>query len=86
MKEMITSLRIGQLFCLLHTGNQPDWKTRTSTELFATQVMPHLRGLWPEYEDDNRRWIHPLEDRVDPTVDRRSTRPRCPRSSGDGGD
>jgi hypothetical protein len=53
---------------LLHTGNQPDWKTRLSTELFATQVMPHLRNLWPEYEDDDRWWIHPLEDRVDPTA------------------
>ena len=28
--------------------------------------MPELRNLWPEYRDDDRWWIHPLEDRVDP--------------------
>ena len=60
MVEMIEHLRIGHVFCLMHIGNQPDWKTRYSTELFATQVMPHLRDLWPDYEDDDRWWIHPL--------------------------
>jgi alkanesulfonate monooxygenase SsuD/methylene tetrahydromethanopterin reductase-like flavin-dependent oxidoreductase (luciferase family) len=68
MTDMIQGLRIGHVFCLLHTGNQPDWKTRYSTELFATKVMPELRNLWPEYRDDDRWWIHPLEDRVDPTA------------------
>jgi alkanesulfonate monooxygenase SsuD/methylene tetrahydromethanopterin reductase-like flavin-dependent oxidoreductase (luciferase family) len=68
MTDMIQGLRVGHVFCLLHTGNQPDWKTRYSTELFATQVMPELRDLWPEYKDDDRWWIHPLEDRVDPTA------------------
>ena len=68
MREMIRTLRVGHVFCLLHTGNQPDWKTRHSSELFATQVMPHLRDEWPEYAGDSRWWIHPLESRVDPTV------------------
>jgi alkanesulfonate monooxygenase SsuD/methylene tetrahydromethanopterin reductase-like flavin-dependent oxidoreductase (luciferase family) len=68
MTDMIEGLRVGHVFCLLHTGNQPDWKTRYSTELFATRVMPELRNLWPEYKDDDRWWIHPLEDRVDPTA------------------
>jgi len=68
MEDMIKGLRIGTVFCLLHMGNQPDWKTRYSTELFATKVMPHLRDLWPEYAADNRWWINPLEDRVDPTA------------------
>jgi hypothetical protein len=68
MVELIRSLRVGHVFCLLHTGNQPDWKTRRSSELFATQVMPYLRDLWPEYSGDDRWWIHPLESRVDPTA------------------
>ena len=68
MTDMIQGLRIGHVFCLLHTGNQPDWKTRYSTELFATKVMPELRNQWPEYGGDDRWWIHPLEDRVDPTA------------------
>ena len=32
MKDMIQSLRIGHVFCLMHNGNQPDWKTRYSTQ------------------------------------------------------
>ncbi len=67
MTDMIKGLHIGHVFCLLHTGNQPDWKTRYSTELFATQVMPELRDIWPEYAGDDRWWIKPLADRVDPT-------------------
>jgi alkanesulfonate monooxygenase SsuD/methylene tetrahydromethanopterin reductase-like flavin-dependent oxidoreductase (luciferase family) len=66
MIEMITELRIGHVFCLLHNGNQPDWKTRYSTQLFAEKVMPALRNLWPEWESDERWWIHPQDDRVHP--------------------
>jgi alkanesulfonate monooxygenase SsuD/methylene tetrahydromethanopterin reductase-like flavin-dependent oxidoreductase (luciferase family) len=68
MVEMIRDLRIGHVFCLLHTGNQPDWKTRYSTELFASRVMPRLRDLWPAYANDDRWWIRPLPTRVDPTA------------------
>jgi hypothetical protein len=44
----------------------PDWKTRHSTKLFAEKVMPQLRHLWPEWKDDNRWWIRPMEDRLRP--------------------
>jgi alkanesulfonate monooxygenase SsuD/methylene tetrahydromethanopterin reductase-like flavin-dependent oxidoreductase (luciferase family) len=64
MVDMITGLRVGHVFCLLHNGNQPDWKTRHSTKLFADKVMPRLRGLWPEYEGDDRWWVRPLPGRV----------------------
>jgi len=64
MKEMITTLHTGHIFCLLHTGNQPDWKTRLSSKLFAEKVMPKLRNMWPDFDGDDRWWIHPLEDRV----------------------
>jgi alkanesulfonate monooxygenase SsuD/methylene tetrahydromethanopterin reductase-like flavin-dependent oxidoreductase (luciferase family) len=69
MEEMIHSLRVGTVFCLLHMGNMPDWKTRYSTQLFADRVMPHLRNAWAgtEWADDDRWWCHPLEDRVDVT-------------------
>jgi hypothetical protein len=64
MKDMITSLRLGHVFCLMHNGNMPDWKTRNSTKLFADKVMPHLRNMWPDHDGDDRWWIHPLETRV----------------------
>ena len=64
MEDMITSLRLGHVFCLMHNGNQPDRKTRYSTQLFAEKVMPSLRNMWPEHEGDDRWWIHPYEERV----------------------
>jgi len=66
MVEMIKTLRLGHVFCLIHNGNQPDWKTRYSSKLFAEQVMPHLRNMWPEWDHDDRWWIHPLNGRVKP--------------------
>lgn len=66
MEEMIRGLRIGHCFCLFHNGDMPDWKTRHSSKLFAEKVMPKLRDLWPEWKDDDRFWIRPMEDRVRP--------------------
>ena len=66
MEDMITNLRIGHVFCLFHTGNMPDWKTRYSTQLFADKVMPHLRNMWPEYERRRPLVVQPLDTRLDP--------------------
>jgi hypothetical protein len=44
----------------------PPEKTRHSTELFAKQVMPRLKGIWNGYDNDERFWIHPLAERVVP--------------------
>ncbi|HEY4026729.1 MAG TPA: LLM class flavin-dependent oxidoreductase [Candidatus Dormibacteraeota bacterium] len=66
MEELIKSLRVGHVFCLLHNGNQPDEKTRHSSRLFAERVLPKLRNMWPEWEGDDRWWIHPLQDRAQP--------------------
>jgi alkanesulfonate monooxygenase SsuD/methylene tetrahydromethanopterin reductase-like flavin-dependent oxidoreductase (luciferase family) len=66
MEELIKTLRVGHVFCLLHNGNQTDEKTRHSSKLFAERVMPHLRDMWPEWKDDDRWWIHPIENRLSP--------------------
>ena len=66
MEDLIKGLRVGHVFCLLHVGNMPDWKTRYSSKLFAEKVMPHLRNIWPEWQDDNRWWCKPMEDRLQP--------------------
>lgn len=60
MKELITGLRVGNIFCLMHIGDMPDEKTRHSTKLFAEKVIPALRDMWPEHRDDDRFWIHPI--------------------------
>ena len=64
MEEMIKTLRLGHVFCLMHMGDMPDWKVRHSTQLFAEKVMPRLRNMWPEWDHDSRWWCKPLADRV----------------------
>ncbi len=68
MEDMIKGLRIGMVFGLFQMGDMPDWKVRINTQLFAEKVMPQLRNMWPEYAGDDRWWIHPMEDRVQPEV------------------
>ncbi|WP_322797144.1 LLM class flavin-dependent oxidoreductase, partial [Tepidiforma sp.] len=51
MEHLITSLKIGHVFCLLHIGDMPREKCEKSTRLFAEKVMPRLRHLWQDYED-----------------------------------
>jgi alkanesulfonate monooxygenase SsuD/methylene tetrahydromethanopterin reductase-like flavin-dependent oxidoreductase (luciferase family) len=60
MRELITTLRVGNIFCLIHVGDMPRDKCDRSTRLFAEEVMPRLRDVWPDYADDDRFWIHPL--------------------------
>ena len=60
MKELITGLRVGNIFCLIHVGNMPKDKCMRSSKLFAEEVMPQLRDMWPEYSNDDRFWVHPL--------------------------
>jgi hypothetical protein len=66
MEELIKTLRVGNIICGIHVGNMPPEKTRHSTELFATKVMPHLKGIWKDYDSDERFWIHPLPQRATP--------------------
>jgi alkanesulfonate monooxygenase SsuD/methylene tetrahydromethanopterin reductase-like flavin-dependent oxidoreductase (luciferase family) len=65
MKELITGLRVGNIFCLIHVGNMPKEKCMRSSKLFAEEVMPQLRDMWPEYANDDRFWIHPLGTQAD---------------------
>lgn len=66
MQDLIKGLRVGHVFGLFHIGDMPDWKARHSSKLFAEQVMPHLRNLWPEWQDDDRWWCKPLAGRARP--------------------
>ena len=84
MEHMIKGLRVGHIFCLLHNGNMPDWKTRHSTKLFAEKVMPQLKDLWPEWKDDDRWWIKPYDGRIRPEEGLEAAR-RDPTFGGAGG-
>jgi alkanesulfonate monooxygenase SsuD/methylene tetrahydromethanopterin reductase-like flavin-dependent oxidoreductase (luciferase family) len=66
MEELIKSLHVGNIFCLMQLGDMPKEKSMHSTKLFAEKVMPKLRHLHPEYADDSRFWCHPLPQRAKP--------------------
>ena len=53
LAECIRSLRVGHLMVLLQIGSMPKDLTLQNTALFAREVMPHVRDLWPGYKD---RW------------------------------
>ena len=66
MEELIKTLRVGHIFCLMQIGNMPAEKVKHSSRLFAEKVMPHLKNIWGEDSHDDRFWIHPLEERAVP--------------------
>jgi alkanesulfonate monooxygenase SsuD/methylene tetrahydromethanopterin reductase-like flavin-dependent oxidoreductase (luciferase family) len=62
LEELIKTLRVGNLFLLIHIGDMPRDKAMHSAKLFAEKVMPHLQNMWPDYASDDRFWCHPLPE------------------------
>ena len=58
LEEAAKALHVGQMMVLLQFGSMPPELVRKNTELFAREVLPHVRGLWSDYED--RWWVKPL--------------------------
>ena len=53
LRDCITSLRVGHLMVLMQIGSMPKDLALHNTDLFAREVMPHVRDMWPEWKD---RW------------------------------
>jgi alkanesulfonate monooxygenase SsuD/methylene tetrahydromethanopterin reductase-like flavin-dependent oxidoreductase (luciferase family) len=51
LREAMKMMNCGHLMILQQIGSMPPELTRKSTELFAREVMPHLRGMWTGFED-----------------------------------
>ena len=51
--EHMKRLRVGHLLTLLHFGSMSNELCKRNIDLFGREVLPHLEGLWNEYED---RW------------------------------
>ena len=68
MREAVEGLRVGHLMVLLQIGSMPKDLTMQNTALFASEVMPKLRGMWNGYED--HWWPNPIANRAvpDPVV------------------
>jgi alkanesulfonate monooxygenase SsuD/methylene tetrahydromethanopterin reductase-like flavin-dependent oxidoreductase (luciferase family) len=58
LEEVATDLNVGHLMLLLQFGNMGKELTRHNTRLFAEQVMPRMKKLFPEWED--RWWPQPI--------------------------
>jgi hypothetical protein len=83
LEELAKSLRVGHLLLGLHIGSAPIDLTNRSTYLAATEVIPHLRQLWCEYED---RWwpkAMPAAQRVTPGAQSDAVRATAERAAGE---
>jgi alkanesulfonate monooxygenase SsuD/methylene tetrahydromethanopterin reductase-like flavin-dependent oxidoreductase (luciferase family) len=58
--EGMKELRIGNLMVLLQIGSMPYHQTIKNIELFATEVLPHIRGLWDDEQWENEWWPEKL--------------------------
>lgn len=61
LEEVAKGLNVGHMMLLLHFGNMSKEQVTKNTTLFAREVMPHLKGLFSEWED--KWWIEPLAER-----------------------
>ena len=59
LRELATSLNIGQLMLMMQFGNLSSQTTKYNTKLFAEKVMPKLKPLFAEWE--NRWWPQPMD-------------------------
>ena len=64
LREAIKMLNVGHLMVLCQFGNLDKERTRKNTELFAKEVMPHLRDIWSDWED--HWWPKPMAVRAVP--------------------
>ena len=57
LTEMEQTLRVGHVMVLLHFGDMPKDVVQYNTTRFAQDVMPRLRPMWSEWEDN--WWVRP---------------------------
>ena len=62
--EAAKMLRVGHLMCLLHIGTMPKELTLKNMNLFSSEVLPAVKGLWQDYEDP--WWPAAVPDRTQP--------------------
>ena len=58
LRESCKALGVGHLMMLLQLGNLSHERAMRNVELVATKVLPHLRDLWSEWDD--QWWVRPI--------------------------
>ncbi|GEL18381.1 LLM class flavin-dependent oxidoreductase [Pseudonocardia asaccharolytica] len=61
--EACRNLHIGNLMVLLQIGSMPHDLTMRNIDLFAEQVLPHLRPLWDDEPWENEWWPERLRNK-----------------------
>ena len=56
VEEVIRGLRVGNLMVLLQIGSMPHELTLKNIDLFAREVLPHLRHYWEDEGWENHWW------------------------------
>jgi len=51
LREAVRELNVGHVMLLCQFGNLSKEQTQRNTELYAREVMPHLKGLWSDWTD-----------------------------------
>lgn len=65
LRDMAKRMNIGHLMVLQQIGSMPKDLTMRNTELFARDVLPHLRELWTDKWKDHW-WIQPMNKPATP--------------------
>jgi len=62
-EEVVKGLRVGNLMVLLQIGSMPHELTLRNIDLFAKEVLPHLRDIWADEGWVNHWWPERLRAR-----------------------
>ena len=62
LRHAVEGMRVGHLMVLLQIGSMPKDLTMKNTEMFAREVLPHIKDMWDDYDD--HWWPQPLQERA----------------------
>ena len=68
VEEVIKGLHVGNLMVLVQIGSMPHELTLKNIDLFAQEVLPHLRDIWDEEGWENHWWPERLRGARQPVA------------------
>ena len=63
LKDAVKRLRVGNLMVLLQIGSMPHELTLKNIEIFAKEVLPHIRNIWDD-DWENHWWPETLKTKA----------------------
>ena len=67
LKDAVKRLRVGNLMVLLQIGSMPHELTLKNIEIFAKEVLPHIRNIWDD-DWENHWWPETLKTKAPAAV------------------